>query len=101
MDREINELPSAGEDFTGLWSARDLPVTDVPRAYIHIWDVHNGKLLAELDDDSVPRPLDITFDSEDRFYFHHDTHRILPTLSPLRAVTRPYSFDNPSRENNP
>ena len=45
--------------------------------YVCIWDVDNGRLLAELRHPGPTCPLDITFDSEDRFYSHHDTYRIL------------------------
>jgi len=47
-------------------------------AYICVRDTGDGGLLAKLRFE-LPWPtcpLDITFDSEDRFYFHHDTYRI-------------------------
>lgn len=44
---------------------------------ICIWDVGDGRLLKKLLLNCGPTlPLDITFDSEDQFYFHHQTYRI-------------------------
>jgi len=44
---------------------------------IRVWNTHDGGLLAELvlSDTWIARPLDITFDSEDLFYIHHNTYR--------------------------
>ena len=55
------------------------------------WDAYNGKLEAQLWIDPI-HPLDITFDSDTRFYSHHDTYRIpydvtLPVTLPDRDVT--------------
>ena len=42
--------------------------------YIYVRDVGNGELLAWISVE-VPQPLDITFGSENRFYFYYDVHR--------------------------
>ena len=42
--------------------------------YIHVWDASNGTLVAQTSDNNL-RPIDVTFDSEDRFYIHYNTHR--------------------------
>ena len=63
---------------------------------ICIWDTGDGALLAKLllEHPSPQSPLDITFDSEDRFYSHHDTYRILHVFvtssepGPTHSVTR-------------
>ena len=46
------------------------------RSFVRVWDSHNGRSLAwmSIDDPHAPCPLDITFDSEDRFSFYHNTH---------------------------
>ena len=57
------------------------------QSYIRVWDVRDGTTLAELALEG-PQPTqlpDITFDSEDLFYLHHDVHRV------------PYSIGIPSR----
>ena len=43
-------------------------------SYIHVRGVYDGRLLARISI-GVPQPLDITFDSEDLFYFYYDVHR--------------------------
>ena len=42
-----------------------------------LWDAYNGRLLAQIfiNDPCAPRPLDITFNSEDQFSFYDKTHR--------------------------
>ena len=42
---------------------------------ISLWDTRNGKLKAQLRADPI-HPLDITFDSDMRFYSYHDTTRV-------------------------
>ena len=64
------------------------------RSAVEIRDTSNGHLLAEVVNYSgVPRPLDITFDSEDQFSFHYDTHREPYVINPAsltghRSITR-------------
>ena len=47
------------------------------RSFVCIWDAHDGKLMTymSLGDSHVPPPIDITFDSEYRFYSYHNTNR--------------------------
>lgn len=47
-------------------------------AYVCIRDMGDGRLLAKLlfENPGPTCPLDITFDSENRFHSHHDTYRI-------------------------
>ena len=67
------------------------------QTHICIRDVGDGGLLAELllESPSPPCPLDITFNSEDQFYFHYDTYHIPHVLvtsskpgTPSHSVTR-------------
>jgi len=69
------------------------------QAYIHIWDVKTGRLLAELllDDPPDRCPLDITFgsvNSKNQSHSHHGTHCIIyepdgpPDPMPLRYHIR-------------
>ena len=44
------------------------------RGSVRVWDVYNGRLLARISIDAL-QPLDITFDSEDRFYVYSDVCR--------------------------
>ena len=70
---QVDEPPSAG----GISPACTRLVTfhcARSRSDAHIWDVHNGGLLARLDVGWSPPPLDITFDSEDTFHVYHDTY---------------------------
>ena len=46
-----------------------------PGGSIDVRDASNGTLMAQKFIDNRP-PLDITFDSEDRFYFYDKTHRV-------------------------
>ena len=66
------------------------------RGFVCVWDMSNGSLVARTFIENSP-PLDITFDSEDRFYFYDITHRepyiintssqtgdpTIPTITPL------------------
>ena len=47
------------------------------RSSVRVWDAYDGRRLAwmSIDDPHAPCPLDITFDSEDRFYLYDDIHR--------------------------
>jgi len=51
--------------------------------HVRVWDARNGSLLAEFlpENPGAPHPLDITVYSEKTFCFHHDTHRILYTVT--------------------
>ena len=58
---------------------------------IQVWDASNGRHAAWtlIANPHAPPPLDITFDSEDRFYLHDNTHRV------------PYVIRTTSRTGNP
>ena len=76
---QIVESPSAGS-FSPACGQLVTFTGGAVQCYIHIWDVRNGRLLAKLVLDgferlSVAGSLDITFDSEDTFYLHHQTYR--------------------------
>ena len=47
------------------------------RSSVRVWDAYDGRHLAwmSIDDPHAPCPLNVTFDSEDRFYFYDNTHR--------------------------
>ena len=47
------------------------------RSSVRVWDAYDGRQLAwmSIDNPHAPRPLDITFDSEDRFYLYDSIHR--------------------------
>ena len=70
----VKELPCAGDISPA--SAR-LVTFHCPRiqSYVHVRDMQYGILLARLDVGWSPRPLNITFDSEDIFHVYHDTYR--------------------------
>jgi len=71
---QTEELPSAGD----ISPTYDWLVTfhdGCSQSSARIWDVCDGRLLARLDIGLSPRPLDITFDSEDTFHIYHDTCR--------------------------
>ena len=46
-----------------------------PGHFIIVWDVHKGICLAQDTFYGGQDPLDVTFDSECRFYIHYNTHR--------------------------
>ena len=75
---EIEGLPSIGRispDGDRVVTFHDV----LSRTCICIWSAENGRLLArQLRDYGSPaRLLDVTFDSERKFYSHHDTCRVL------------------------
>jgi hypothetical protein len=71
---QVDELPSAGSISPAC--ARLVTFHCTPsRSYVRVLNVRNGALLAELDVDLSPCPLDITFDSEDKFHVNYDTSR--------------------------
>ena len=48
------------------------------RGSVNVWGASEGRLLQQdpiIRSPDAPRPLDIIFDSEDRFYIHYNTHR--------------------------
>ena len=58
---------------------------------VRVWDARNGtplvqKFIVHL------RPLDITFDSEDRFYLHYNTHRIPYDINTLMGYPTTHSI---------
>ena len=79
---EINEMPSiggispSGAQFATLHNANN-------RTHVYLWDAQNGQSQAHLlVDPSYPTPpLDLKFESEDRFYSQHDAHRISYLIS--------------------
>ena len=85
----MNDLPSA----SGISPACTMIVTlhsGDPQSFVRIWNGYSGSLLVSttVDNHPAPRPPNITFDSETRFYFYHGTHR------------EPYSFNATSRTSN-
>ena len=60
--------------------------------FVYVWDAHNGVPLAWIDIGYL-RPLDITFDSEDRLCFYHDTHREFYDIRYRSHDTRDPSYD--------
>ena len=82
----VNELPTAGD----ISLTYDRLVTfhgGRSRSTVRVFDLSDGGLLAELEDVWSTPPLDITFDSEHRFYFHHDTYRIPYDVTATRSHT--------------
>ena len=76
---KTDELPSiGGVSPTGARLVTFHMNLRIHQSYICIWDVEYGTLLVKLllDHPQLTRPLDITFDSEDRFYSRHNTYRI-------------------------
>ena len=64
---------------------------------VRVWDVYGGGLLVSMVTDRylTPCPLKITFDSEDRFYFHHNTHRepyVINAAPLFRDLSSTYSI---------
>lgn len=69
-----NELPSAG-NFNLPACTRLMTFHEVhSQSYVRVWDMANGRLLAELgfDDPWAAYPLDITSDLEDQFDVHYN-----------------------------
>ena len=63
---------------------------------ISLRDARNGMLKsALLAGDTVP--IDITFDSDTQFYLHHDTHRVLYTISPDHKIDRRWQLSTNRR----
>ena len=62
-------------------------------SFVYIWDAYYGTLLVRtpIENPRVPRPLAITFDSEDRFYFCDDTHREPYVINAASQIGNPYS----------
>ena len=61
------------------------------RTCICVWDARDGKLKAQLRDYRVD-PLDITFDSETRFYSYHGAHRIPYVVSLSKSAPSSHSI---------
>jgi WD40 repeat protein len=71
---EIGGLPSFGEISPS--GSRLVTFYDVDnQTCVCVWGVEGGQLEAQLRADPI-HPLDITFNSENRFYSHHDTYRV-------------------------
>ena len=82
--REVDSMPSAIAISPG--GTRVVTSHDTgPGTCIRVWDAGNGQLQANLLVDSLPVPSDIAFDSETRFYSHHDKYRVPYDLSSSRA----------------
>ena len=56
------------------------------QTFVCVWDARDGQLEAQLRTGPI-HPLDITFDSEERFYLHDDTHRVPYVVSLSRNPT--------------
>ena len=90
---QVNELPSAGD--ISPTCARLVTFHHArSRNDVHIWDVHDGRLLARVDVGWSPRLLDITFDLEDVFHLYHDTYRITYVVSASQWLGNPTHFVN-------
>jgi WD40 repeat protein len=85
----VEDLPSICRISPSGTRLVTFPGHDQTGGYVCIWDVDNGRLLAELSHPWPTRPLDITFDSEDRFYSHHDTYRVLYVVHSLPRCGAP------------
>jgi WD40 repeat protein len=71
---KIDGLPSIGRITPS--GTRLVTFCDVDnQTRVCVRDMENGQLKAQLRVDPI-HPLDITFDSEGRFYSHHDTYRV-------------------------
>ena len=73
---ETNELPSAGgisPDGTRIVTFHDVYP---PRTYVSVRDARHGGIEARIKVKPTLLPYDITFDSAEKFYSHHDTFRI-------------------------
>ena len=71
---EIGEFPSIGG--ISPEGTRILTFHDIDnQTSICVWDTTSGRLRAQLRIDAI-RPFDITFDSEEEFYSHHDTYSV-------------------------
>ena len=59
------------------------------RTDIYVWDVQNGRLQAHLLVHQLrpTPPLEVEFESEDRFYSHHNTYRIPHDLNTQGSTT--------------
>jgi WD40 repeat protein len=65
------------------------------QTFICMWDAIDGQLKAQLKTGPI-HPLDITFDSQTRFYSHHDTYRV--AYDYRTNVISPPSWRQPSIE---
>ena len=83
---------------------RIVTFTDVGnQTFVCVRDARSGELEATLRIDPI-HPLDITFDSDTRFYSHHDTHRVpydvvIPVALPDRDDTLPPLFQPTATRN--
>ena len=90
----VDGLPSIGE--ISPEGQRIVTFRDVEnQTFICMWDATDGHLEAQLRTGPI-RPLDITFDSQTRFYSHHDTYRVAYDYD-LSAISPP-SWRQPSME---
>ena len=71
----MSDLPFAGSISTGC--TRLVTIHDGNwRSFVYLWDAHDGRLMVRMSIDNPHAPsLDITFDSEDRFYLCDNIHR--------------------------
>ena len=82
---EVGTLPSIGE--ISQWGDLLATLYDVDnQTCICVWNLRNGQLKAELRTDPI-RLLDITFDSHNRFFIHHDNYRVPYTVTATESAT--------------
>ena len=77
---QVDELPSAGDISPGWGRLVTFHYTR-SRSEVRIWNANSGKPLARLNVNRPPRPLDITFSSEDVFHVCYDTYRTTYVVS--------------------
>jgi len=89
---QIVEPPSAGS-FSPTCGRLVTFNTGGDQSYIRVWDVRHGTTVAELvlDGPQAARPHNISFDSEDLFYFHHGVHRVLYSIG---VSSRPHNLSH-------
>jgi WD40 repeat protein len=85
-----NELPTIGGISPS--GARLVTFHNVDsQTHIYVWDTQNGRCQRRLRVDKsilFTNPLEIRFESEDRFYSHYDTHRVPYDLDFSQAGSR-------------
>ena len=84
---EVDDLPSIGRISPSGARLVTFPARTQTCGYVYVRDTKNGKLLTKLSHPWPTRPLDITFDSDDRFYSHYNPHRILHVIVPGSGIS--------------
>ena len=85
---QINEPPSIGRFSPAC--TRLVTFHNDSLSHARVWDALNGHLVAYLGDWRAPRPLDVGFDSEDRFHAHYDAGRASYTVTPSNHLIMDY-----------